>query len=107
MKRLKPLAEVKTDVQELKDYIDLVENYETNTLAQKVVKSYACTSSLSKTLLEINAELQSANLPCIEHSYVLNLIKSKPQDDLHKLVRSSYFSKVKSRHSGLQYNSSR
>lgn len=107
MKRLKPLAGIKTDIQELTAYVDLVENYETNTLAQKIIKSYACTSSLSKTLLEINTELKSINLPCIEHSDVVNLIKSKPQDELHRLVRSSYLAKVKSRHSGLQYNSSR
>lgn len=95
MRRLKALEKVKDDLRKIEAYVALVENYKTETLAQKIIKSYACTSSLSKTLSEVNRELRTINQPCLELSFVTDLIKSRPQDELHKLVRASYFSKIK------------
>lgn len=96
MKRLKPLKDVKRDLHKLEAYISLVENYQTDTLEKKIIKSYACTSSLSKTLFEINFVLRDFDQPCIDRSFIINLIKSAPRDELHKLVRASYLAKIKS-----------
>lgn len=95
MKRLKPLKDVKRDLHNLESYVSLVENYQTDTLEQKIIKSYACTSSLSKTLFEVNFVLSNFDQPTIDRSFIINLIKSTPRDELHKLVRASYLAKIK------------
>ena len=96
MKRLKPFKDVKKDLHKLESYVSLVENYQTDTLEQKIIKTYACTSSLSKTLFEVNFILNNFDQPNIDHSFIINLIKSAPRDELHKLVRASYLAKIKS-----------
>lgn len=95
MNRLKTLDSVKEEIRKLEEYVELVETYKTETLTQKIIKAYACTNSLAKTLSIVNVELKENNQPLIELSLVIDLIKSKPQDELHKLVRANYFSKVK------------
>lgn len=102
--RLKTLDGVKEDIRKLEAYVSLVENYKTETIAQKIIKSYACTSSLSKTLSEVNLELITIDKPCVELSFVTELIKSRPQDELHRLVRMSYLSKVKTSVANTPFN---
>lgn len=98
MNRLQALDSVKEEVRKLEEYVELVETYKTETLAQKIIKAYAYTNSLAKTLSIVNVELKEHNQPLLELSFVIDLIKSKPQDELHKLVRANYFTKLKFRH---------
>lgn len=97
MKRLKTLESTKKDLEELQAYIHLVENYSTDTLEKKIIKAYACTNSLPKVLVEVNAYLEANASPLIDHSHITNIIKSPPIDELHKLIRNNYLIKTKSR----------
>jgi len=96
LKRLRTIATAKKEIHELQTYVNLVENYETNTLEQSIFKSYAYTNSLQKVVETINKDLEIIGEPLIDQDYVTLLIKSKPQDELHKVLRSNYL--LKTRH---------
>lgn len=95
MKRLKTLEATKKEIKELQSYVQLVENYSTDTLEKKIIKTYACTNSLPKVLAEINSDLEANAFPAVDHSFITNIIKSPPKDELHKLVRANYLLKIK------------
>jgi|SRR5699024_5300286 len=89
------------DVAELNRYIKLVEEYETHTINRFIIKSYAETNSVPKVIQKINNSQYAAELPTdtTNSNYILNVIKSKAQDDLHKIVQKIYLNKTKRRSS--------
>ncbi|ALS77213.1 hypothetical protein AUO94_00500 [Planococcus kocurii] len=98
MNRLKTLEAIKKDIEELQAYVNLVENYPTETLENRIIKTYACTNSLAKVLADVNAQLEKNESPLVDHSFITNFIKSPPIDKLHRLVRTNYLSKTKHNH---------
>ena len=68
--RLITLDKAKAKVEKLNHYIDLVENYETDTIEKWIIKQYAITNSMKK-ILEIAAEEGiTHNGEPLEHHYV-------------------------------------
>ncbi len=101
MKRLKNLEDTKKDLLELQRYVSLVENYQVTTLEKRIIQLYACTSSISKTLEEVNIHLANENRSLVNQQYIIQVIKSYPSDELHSLVRNSYL--LKTRNSRRKY----
>lgn len=94
---LKTVESAKKGIKELQDFVFLVENYDTSTLERKVLKEYAYLGSIIKVVEKINKEFGST----INSAYVSQLIKSKPKDELHKVLKSNYL--LKTRPSRRQY----
>jgi hypothetical protein len=110
MKMLKTVDAAKKEIKELQDFVFLVENYEVTTVEQKILKEYAYSGSIVKVVATINNEF---GLDTIDHTFVSDLLKSKPQDELHKRMKAHYLDKPRhtrkksskpSEHKAFEYN---
>lgn len=93
MKLLKTVDAEKKEIKDLQAFVELVENYEATTLEQKVIKAYAHHGSINKVVIMVNEQAQCNEL--IDSEYVTNLIKSKPHDKLHKMLKTNYLLKTR------------
>jgi hypothetical protein len=89
------VEKAKEEIFRLQQYIELVENYEANTLDKFIIKEYAITNSINKTVKAVNAVGYAIYQKEVERDYVVSLLKKRGKDDLHKLVRSAYMEKTK------------
>jgi hypothetical protein len=89
------VEKAKEEIVRLQQFIDLVENYEADTLDKFIIKEYALTNSIDKTVKSINAAGYEINQKESERDYVVSLLKKRGKDELHKLVRSAYMEKTK------------
>lgn len=92
MKNIKTVDAAKKEIQVLEDFVSLVENYQATTLGQKIVKAYAYSGSIAKVVSYINNEFGPDT---IDKTYVTDLLKSKPQDELHKHMKANYLTKTR------------
>ena len=93
MKLLRTVEAAKKEIEELQAFVFLVENYKTSTLEEKILKEYALLGSINKVVGKINEEYGTET---IDGAFVTKLITSKPQDELHKRLKSNYL--LKTRH---------
>jgi len=107
---LKTVDAAKKEIKELQDFVFLVENYEVTTVEQKILKEYAYVGSIIKVVENINKEFGPDT---IDKTTVSNLLKSKPQDELHKRMKAHYLDKTRHtrkksskppEHKAFQYN---
>jgi CRISPR/Cas system-associated endonuclease/helicase Cas3 len=89
------VEKAKEEILRLQQYIELVETYEANTLDKLIIKEYALTNSIDKTVKAVNAAGYTINQKVVERDYVVSLLKKRGKDELHKLVRSAYMEKTK------------
>lgn len=95
MKHLPTVSRAKEEIEYLQDYVSLAEVYHANTLKKEIIKLYAYTGSIQKVAFQLNEEREARNLPLIDAAFVSYTIQSKPQDPLHKLLRTNYLQKTK------------
>lgn len=95
MKRLPTVSEAKTEIRSLQSFVQLVEEYQTKTLEQKILKTYAYTGSIKEVVSQLNQVLEDVNLPLIDAALVTDLLKSKPKDQLHRILRTNYLNKTR------------
>jgi hypothetical protein len=89
------VEKAKEEIVKLKLYIELVETYKADTLDKFIIKEYASTNSIDKTVIAVNAAGYAIDHKEVERDYVVSLLKKRGKDDLHKLVRSAYMEKTK------------
>jgi len=87
---LKTVEATKKEIKVLQEFVSLVENYEVTTLEQKILKEYAYLGSIDKVVENINREYRSE---VIDKTFISSLLLSKPQDELHKQLKSNYLKK--------------
>ncbi|WP_342542732.1 hypothetical protein MHH33_01575 [Paenisporosarcina sp. FSL H8-0542] len=92
MKMIKTVESAKKAIKELEEFVFLVENYEVTTLEQRILKEYAYTGSIPKVVANINGELR---MEMIDHTAVSNLLQSKSQDLLHRILKDNYLLKTR------------
>ena len=73
MKTFRTLEQAKKDLQELQDYVSIIEEYQPNNSIQEVIRIYAIHGSIAK----VAAILSNQGHP-IEQEEVSNIIKSTP-----------------------------
>ncbi|MEH7347216.1 hypothetical protein V7122_25650 [Bacillus sp. JJ1532] len=79
----------KKRIAELQNFVDLTESYESNTFEQHVIKEYAIAGSMQKVKWKMKELGHDVDMKVISE-----IIKGKPNDELHKIVRE--FHKAKS-----------
>jgi len=79
------------EVERLQHYLKLVEEYETDTLDKWIIKQYAITNSLKRVV----EKAQEQYFVEIEREYIVGVIKSKPKDELHKMMKAGYMLKTR------------
>jgi hypothetical protein len=95
MAKLITVRRAKEEIKQLQDYIDLAESYKADTLEKLIIKEYAFTNSIAEVTRVLNRRGFLVNGKIIEKQDVLAIIKSKPKDELHGLLRSGYLSRTK------------
>ncbi|WP_442600458.1 hypothetical protein [Neobacillus sp. D3-1R] len=83
------------EIKRLQAFIDLAESYEADTLQKLIIKEYAFTNSIAEVTRILHRRGITANGETIEHQDVAAVIKGKAADQLHRLVKSGYKSKIK------------
>ncbi|MGG3943385.1 hypothetical protein ABEV54_18320 [Peribacillus psychrosaccharolyticus] len=97
MDKFVSVTKAKQDVKMLTSYINLWESYEADTVYRKIIKEYALLSSLEEVANRLNLRGCRINGRPIESDDVRSVLKERPKDDLHKIVRSGYLRKTKSK----------
>lgn len=95
MKHLPTISRAKEEIDFLQEYVHLAETYETTTLHQQIIKAYAYTGSIQKVTDQINEQRAVEKLLPIDTAFVSHTIQSRPQDSLHRLLRTNYMNKTK------------
>jgi hypothetical protein len=90
MTKLITVQKAKEEIQRLQTYVHLVEGYEADTVEKMIIKEHAQTNSIVKVI-----EILTNRGISIEKQDVLDVIKSKPQDELHRLIRKGYMIRTK------------
>jgi len=95
MAKLITVEKAQKEVIRLKHYLNLVENYETDTIEKWILKEYAITNSI-KQIVQNASEHHFNHRGClIDRQFVTDVIKSKPNDELHKILKSGYLYKTR------------
>jgi hypothetical protein len=95
MVQFNTVEKAKGEIEKLQHFIHLVESYETDTLDKAIIKEYAITNSIPKTISTLNTIGYAVDNKEVDHDYVVSLLKKIGKDELHKHVRSVYMKKTK------------
>lgn len=104
MKNFRKLAQAKKDIEtlqkqieQIEQYIALIENYKPQTLTQRVIFEYAIDGNLIRTAEILNTLGLQIDGRSIESKDISAIIKSRPNpnDLLHKEVRRLYLKKIR------------
>lgn len=90
MTKLITIQKAKQEIKRLQTYIDLVEGYKTDTVEKIIIKEYAETNSIVKVV----GILKKRDIS-VEKQDVVEVIKSKPTDELHRIIRKGYMLRTK------------
>ncbi|MER2079369.1 hypothetical protein [Psychrobacillus psychrotolerans] len=92
MNTFRTLEQAKKDLQELQNYVSLIDEYQPKVFKQEVIKIYAIHGSTAKV-----AAILSNQGHHIEQEEVSNIIKSTPTNDdlLHKKIKSLFLKKTR------------
>ncbi|WP_338754866.1 hypothetical protein [Bacillus sp. FJAT-52991] len=90
MNKFLTVAQAKQKIDSLQQYVNLVESYKTDTLEKLVIKEYAYTGSVVKVAEKLN-ELGHE----VEPKDISFILKAKPIDELHKIVRIGHVKRSK------------
>ncbi|QIZ07618.1 hypothetical protein HFZ78_13475 [Priestia megaterium] len=88
--KLITVSRAQAEIRRLHQYITLVEEYQADTLEKWIIKEYAYTNSITEVVKRANA--QGMNL---DQAYAKSVLKEKASDELHKMLRSGYFARLK------------
>jgi len=85
------------EIEWLQNYIQIVENYETNTIEKRILKEYAYIGNSQKVAAKLNSEGLSINKRDLLPQDVTAIIRSKATDDLHKIIKRGFLYKFRDR----------
>ena len=95
MKNLQVVSKIKSDIEQLQRYVDLVESFQPETLEEQIIKEYSYIGSVEKVAIKVNDMGYSNEGQPFEKEDISNIIKSKPSNELHKLIRSGFLKKTR------------
>jgi hypothetical protein len=94
--KLITVRKAKEEIKRLQFYVDLVEDYEANTLEKLIIKEYAFENSITQVVNILERRGITRNGQKVDFDYVRNVINGRPTDELHKMMKSGYNQKTKS-----------
>lgn len=97
MRNFRTLEQAKKDLQIIQDYIDLIENYQPESLEQHTIYIYSLVGNVIKTAELLNHNGFRIDGRLIEPNEISELITSRPAKDdlLHKKIKSLYLKKTR------------
>lgn len=88
--KLITVPRAQAEINRLRAYITLVEEYQADTLEKWIIKEYAYTNSITEVVKRANAK--GINLDLV---YAKSVLKGKGSDELHRMLRSGYLVRLK------------
>lgn len=88
--KLRTYIKAKEEVDSLQCYINLIDDYEVNSLEEFIIKFYAISNSTSGVIKEFNKNKPMFGTSNLKRDYIITVIKSPPIDELHKIIRQGY-----------------
>lgn len=95
MAKLITVERAEREIKRLQHYINLVKAYEDNTLEKWIIKEYAYTNSIVKVINNAKEKGITHQGKPLEREYAIAVISGKATDELHRILKSGYNSKVK------------
>lgn len=99
MKRLITYSKAIEELDDLKNYVSLIENFKINSLEDEIIYKYALYNSISKVISHINTDLEKNNfisdLSVITPDFIKKIILNKPSSELHFIIRKGYLLKTR------------
>lgn len=95
MKNLITYNKAKEELVLLSNYVHLIETYEVNDISSWIIKNYALTNSIAKVVKNSNDSRLTFNNKNVTRDQVLEAIKAKPSDNLHRIIHRGYLKKIK------------
>ncbi|MEK5070237.1 hypothetical protein [Sporosarcina sp. FSL K6-1508] len=95
MKNLKTVEQAKKEIEKLQGFVVLVESFHPETLEEQIIKEYAYIGSVEKVANKVNELGYSNDGRPFEKEDITNIIKGKPTNDLHKLIKSGFLKKTR------------
>lgn len=101
------LDDAKQQIEKLKDYIDLVENYKPTSFEQEVVYEYALDNHVHRVATKLNEKGYRAKGAVGERKLSSNdittIVNGKPIDELHEIVKKIFNGRKKGKPSAFRY----
>ncbi|MDM5326821.1 hypothetical protein [Neobacillus sp. CF12] len=88
--KLITVPRAQAEIGKLQKYITLVEDYQADTLEKWIIKEYAYTNSITEVVKRANAQGMA-----LDQAYAKSVLKGKPSDELHRMLRSGYLARLK------------
>lgn len=97
MTNLISLERARREIVRLQRYVDLVEGYKVHSLETWIIKEYSITNSMVKVAaLAVSKGFTYEGQP-VTTEYIKSVIKGPVLDDLHRVIRSGYFKRVRAK----------
>lgn len=80
------IDEARNRIQELENYIQLVEHYKPITMEQEAIKLYALYENVTNVTKELNEKGYRVGNRKLLTTDISKILKSRPTDDLHEVV---------------------
>lgn len=84
------IDEAKKRIQELEDYIELIENYQADTIQKEAIKLYVQLENVSMVADELNEKGYRMGQRKVISKDVSEIIRNKPIDELHSLAKKMF-----------------
>ena len=84
------IQSLKAEIKRIEDFVELAENYQADTFEKKVIKEYAYIGSVTNVAKKMNDLGHRIDGRKLDSNDISAIIKSKPIDDLHRIVRDSF-----------------
>lgn len=88
--KLITVPRAQAEIRRLQQYITLVEDYQADTLEKWIIKEYAYTNSITEVVKRANAKGMT-----LDQDYAKSVLKGKASDNLHKMLKTGYMSRLK------------
>lgn len=95
MKYITTVEKAIEEIETLQEFVFLAKRYDAKSLDQKIIKEYAYRGSISEVVKVLNSERSNTGFEEVDSSYVSSVIKSKPSDPLHKIIKTSYLKRTR------------
>ncbi|WP_026858882.1 hypothetical protein [Jeotgalicoccus psychrophilus] len=95
MKKFMKYNDAKEEMNRIKNYIYLVENYKVDNVFNWIVKQYALTNSIAGVVRSARNEEDHKIFEVVDREKVLSVLNSPAKDELHKIIIQGYKAKIR------------
>lgn len=89
------VEQVKEENSKLQEFVNLAESYRADNVERCIIREYAYYNSIPNVIKGLREKGITNDGKGIERQDVIDVLRAKPVDDLHRIIQSWYKQKVK------------